>query len=296
MFSDVKLYDTPANLHGKMREVIEVVRRDASAAKAKVVIFDFDGTISLIRSGWMDVMVPMCLEHLVALHTGEPESLLRASVEEFVWRLTGKETIYQMMALADAIRERGGVPLEPLAYKRLYLERLSFRIADRLQNLRGARIAPERYLVPGAKELLESLVDRGLRLYLASGTDDANVKEEAALLDVAKYFEGRIYGAQDDLKNFSKALLVQQILSGASFHPEELLVFGDGYVEIEEVKKAGGVAVGVASAEPECMQIDDWKRTRLIKVGADFIVPNYLDGGRLRATLFSPTAATYGVS
>lgn len=256
--------------------MIEIVRPAASAAKAKVVIFDFDGTISLIRSGWIDVMVPMCLEQLVALHTGETESELRETVEEFVWRLTGKETIYQMMALADAVRQRGGEALEPLAYKRMYLDRLTVRIKDRLEALRQGQVSPERYLVPGARELLESLVERGQRLYLASGTDDANVKEEAGLLDISKYFDGRIHGAQDDLTSFSKALLVQQILSRANFQPDELLVFGDGYVEIEEVKKAGGVAVGVASLEPECAAVDEWKRQRLIKVGADFIVPNFL--------------------
>lgn len=266
--------------------MIELVRPGTSAAQAKVVIFDFDGTLSLIRSGWMEVMAPMCLEQLMALNTGEPESKLAETVEEFVWRLTGKETIYQMMALAEAIRERGGAPLEPLAYKRMYLDRLSFRIADRLRDLRERRVSPERYLVPGARAVLELLRERGLRLYLASGTDDANVKEEAGLLEVDRYFDGRIYGAQDDLKSFSKALLVQQILSRASFEPQELLVFGDGYVEIEEVKKAGGIAVGVATAEPECLKIDDWKRQRLIKVGADFIIPNYLGREELDAVLF----------
>ena len=35
---------------------------------------------------------------------------------------------------------------------------------------------------------------------------------------------------------------------------------GDGYVEIEEVKLVGGVAVGVASTEPECVTVDEWKR------------------------------------
>jgi len=267
--------------------VIEVVRQDASAARAKVVIFDFDGTLSLIRSGWMDVMVPMCVEQLAASSTGESENALLEVVEEFVWRLTGKETLYQMMALAEAIRERGGQPLEPLAYKSIYLSRLQQRIGHRLDDLRERRLSPERYLVPGARALLESLIDRGLRLYLASGTDHANVREEAELVDVARYFGERIYGAQDDLKSFSKALLVQRIVSEAGFRGEELLVFGDGYVEIEEVKKVGGTAVGLATAEPDCQQIDEWKRQRLIKVGADYIIPNYLERQDLLACLFS---------
>jgi phosphoglycolate phosphatase len=267
--------------------VIEIVRSDRSAAKPKVVIFDFDGTLSVIRSGWMDVMLPMCIEQLAALNTGEPEAKLTEVVEEFVWRLTGKETIYQMMALADAIVERGGEPLEPLAYKRLYLDRLTTRIQHRLEDLREKRVPPDRYLVPGARRLLESLLERGLRLYLASGTDHANVNEEAELLDIARYFEGRIFGAQDDLKSFSKALLVQQIVSRSGLLGRELLVFGDGYVEIEEVKKVGGAAVGVATAEPACLATDEWKRRRLIKVGADVIIPNYLEADCLLTLLFA---------
>ena len=269
-------------------DVIEIVRSGATAAKAKVVLFDFDGTLSLIRSGWMDVMVPLCVEQLAACGSGESDAQLRSVVEEFVWRLTGKETIYQMMALADAIKSRGGAPLEPLAYKKMYLERLWTKIRNRIENLRERRIDPEHYLVPGAKALLEELAGRGLRLYLASGTDDANVKEEAALLGIAPYFAGGIFGAQDDLTSFSKALLVRQILSRTGgIEPDELLVIGDGYVEIEEVKKAGGTAIGVATAEPACLTVDEWKRQRLIRVGADFIVPNFLQLDALISTVFA---------
>lgn len=267
--------------------MIEVVRAGASAAKAKVVVFDFDGTLSLVRSGWIDVMIPMCIEQLAEVNTGESEHVMAEVVHEFVWRLTGKETIYQMMALADAVRARGGRPLEPLAYKKIYLDRLTDRIRHRLEDLRNKRVSADRYLVPGARALLERLVEQGLKLYLASGTDHANVREEAELVDVARYFGDRIFGAQDDLSSFSKALLVQQIVSRAGFSAENLLVFGDGYVEIEEVKKVGGTAVGVATTEPECRMIDEWKRQRLIKVGADFIVPNYLELEQLMRSLFA---------
>jgi phosphoglycolate phosphatase-like HAD superfamily hydrolase len=266
--------------------VIEVIRSDASAARAKVVIFDFDGTLSLIRSGWMSVMVPLCVEQLAALGTEESQAELTNVVEEFVWRLTGKETIYQMMALAEAVRQRGGHPCEPSVYKRMYLDRLWLKIRNRIEDLRCARVSPDRYLVPGARQLIEFLLQRGMLLYLASGTDDASVKEEAALLDVARFFDDRIFGAQDDLHSFSKALLVQRILSHAQFAPEELLVFGDGYVEIQEVKKVGGTAVGVATAEPDCLTVDEWKRRRLIEAGADFIVPNYSCRDQLTEILF----------
>jgi len=266
--------------------MLETITAGASARKARVVLFDFDGTLSLIRSGWMDVMVPMMVEMLLDLHTGETEEQLRAVVEDFVWRLTGKETIYQMIAFADAIESRGGTPLDPLAYKKMYLDRLWVRIENRVEDLRHGKTSPENYLVPGARPLLEALKARGMTMYLASGTDEAYMQEEARLLDIARYFDGGVYGALDDYKSFSKAILIQRILSTAEFRGDEFLGFGDGYVEVEEVKKVGGVAVGVASQEPACLTIDEWKRKRLIGVGADYIVPNFNGTDRLMRTLF----------
>lgn len=97
--------------------MIESVR-PVSAARARVALFDFDGTLSLIRAGWVEVMVPMMVEILAGLKTGESEAELRTIVEDFVWRLTGKETIYQMMEFADHVRRRGGAALDPLEYKK----------------------------------------------------------------------------------------------------------------------------------------------------------------------------------
>src|SRR5580693_3811718 len=145
--------------------MLENIRPGASARNARVVLFDFDGTLSLVRSGWMKVMVPMMVEILAELKTGETEQELRTVVEDFVWRLTGKETIYQMIALAEAVTQRGGHPLDPLAYKKMYLDRLWLRIEGRIEELRQGHASPENYLVPGARCLLESLKERGLKMY-----------------------------------------------------------------------------------------------------------------------------------
>jgi len=266
--------------------MLEIVR-PASASRARVAIFDFDGTLSLIRTGWINIMVPMMVRILQDLNTGESEEDLRKVVDEFVWRLTGKETIYQMMALCDEITTRGGTPLEPRVYKQQYLDLLWEEIKTRVEALRSGKASPEDHLVPGSRALLESLKARGIKMSLASGTDHAFVQDEANLLDVSKYFDGGVFGALDDLKAFSKAILIQRILSTAEFTGDELIGFGDGYVEIEEVKKAGGVTVGVATTEPECVVVDDWKRQRLIGVGADYIVPNYIEHQKLLDTLFA---------
>ena len=266
--------------------MIECVNPGATAERARVVLFDFDGTLSLIRSGWSGVMVPMMVEVLADLGTGETPEQLHALVDEYVMRLNGKQTIYQMIELADQVRKRGGVPREPLEYKRLYLDRLHGRIVDRLSELREGACAPDKYLVPGARGLLEALRERGLRLYLASGTDEPYMRDEARLLDVERHFDGGLFGALDDYQSFSKALLIQRIVANAECRGEELLAFGDGFVEIQNTKQVGGVAVGVATAEPECRVVDEWKRRRLIGVGADFIVPNFLDGEELLGILF----------
>ncbi|HUJ21566.1 MAG TPA: HAD family hydrolase [Bryobacteraceae bacterium] len=266
--------------------MIEQLRPGVSAKNARVVLFDFDGTISLIRAGWMDVMVPMMVELLLDLKTGETEAELRALVEEFVGRLTGKQTMYQMIELAENVKARGGHPPDPLDYKKAYLERLHKKIHHRLEELETGAASPEKYLVPGARRLLEALYARGLKMYLASGTDQIYMRREARLLDVDRYFEGGVFGALDDYKSFSKKILIQQLIAKAECRGEQFLGFGDGYVEIENIKEVGGIAVGVATAEPECGHIDPWKRRRLAGVGADFIIPNFLCHRELLHTLF----------
>jgi phosphoglycolate phosphatase len=266
--------------------MIECLHRVSPAQKTRVVLFDFDGTLSLLRAGWMDVMVPMMVEILADLKTGESEAELQALVKDYVARLTGKQTVYQMIELAGQVKSRGGQPLEPLAYKKMYHDRLMDKINHRREALRQEKESPDTYLVPGARELLRSLKERGIRLYCASGTDHAYTVEESELLQITPHFDGGIYGAQDDYKSFSKAMLIQKMIGAMECRGDELLGFGDGYVEIKNVKDVGGVAVGVATDEPECRKVDEWKRERLVGVGADYIIPNFLCRDELLQTLF----------
>ena len=266
--------------------MIETLRPGAHAHNARVALFDFDGTLSLIRSGWVETMVPMMVEILLDLKTGESEEELNAVVLEYVGRLTGRQTIYQMIEFADQITKRGGKPEEPLVYKHMYLDRLMERIKTRIDDLEKGHVSPEKWLVPGSMQLLNGLRDRGIKMYLASGTDDKFVKHEAAILGLNPYFEDRIYGALDDYKTFSKAILIKRIIDSAENRGEEFVGFGDGYVEIENVKSVGGVAVGVASDEPACAKVDEWKRDRLVKSGADWIVPHFATTPELLPVLF----------
>jgi len=242
------------------------------------VLLDFDGTLSLIRQGWPEVMSSMFMEVLPRA-AGESDADLRRFVYDDIMRLNGKQTIYQMIQLAERIRERGGSPQEPLWYKHEYLARLDRRISERIDGLRSGVLRPDDLLVHGARRMLERLQELGLALHLASGTDEPCVKTEAELLDVSRYFGPRVHGAQDDYRSFSKKLVIERILREHAIAGGRLLAFGDGYVEIENTKAVGGLAVGVASDEVHngSGQMDPWKRQRLLGVGADVIIPDFRD-------------------
>jgi phosphoglycolate phosphatase len=265
---------------------IEVLRPDLPRGRFRSVLFDFDGTLSLIREGWPQVMIPMMVAVLRATGTQESDAELTRAVEEFVRRLNGRQTIYQMMQLADEVAKRGGTPLEPLAYKHRYHDLLMERIRGRLADLQAGTVKPEDWTVPGAHALLDALRRRGLTLYLASGTDLKFVRHEAELLGVAAYFGEHIYGALDDYRSFSKQMIIDRILRENDLHGEQLLGFGDGFVEIEEVKKVGGVAVAVASDEVLRHGVNAWKRNRLVEAGADIVIPEYRRHERLLGYLF----------
>lgn len=242
------------------------------------VLFDFDGTLSLVREGWPDVMLPMFLEFLPR-RTDDHEDALRTLLHDDIMRLNGKQTIYQMIQFAERVRERGGEPREPLWYKNEYLARLEARIRWRTDGIASGALKRDDFLVYRSRELLEDLVRRGLRLYLASGTDEPFVVREAALLEIGEFFGSHIYGAKDDYKTFSKKMVIDRILRENSIPGERLLAFGDGYVEIQNTKEAGGLAVAVASDEAHngSGRIDEWKRNRLLGVGADVVIPDYRD-------------------
>lgn len=255
---------------------IEIIRDVKLSARPEHVLFDFDGTLSLIREGWPEVMVPMMVELLIATGTCESPAAIYKLVNDFVMELTGKQTIYQMIRLAEEVERQGGSPKEPGQYKQMYHDRLMDRIRSRRQDLRSGRIAPEAMLVPGCLDMLHALKEKEVKLYLASGTDESYVKEEAEMLTLTPFFEEHIYGAVDDYKTFSKARVIQRILDVNQIDGARLVGFGDGYVEIQNIKSVGGTAIAVASDEAgRSGKPDAWKRDRLIGVGADIVIPDF---------------------
>src|SRR5690606_38094986 len=137
---------------------------------------------SLLRRNWQDVMIPMMVEILLETGSGESRDQLHAHVEEFVMRLNGRQTIYQMMQLADEVRRRGREPLQPVQYKHQYHELLWRQVGERVEAVRRGHLPRAQVTVPAAERLLDRLRQRGVALYLASGTDLNYVQDELAVL------------------------------------------------------------------------------------------------------------------
>ncbi len=252
----------------------EIINPTIERGKIKFAIFDFDGTISLIREGWQQIMIPMMIEILMETPNHESFEEVEEVVRTYVANTTGKQTIYQMIRLAEEIEKRGGSPKEPIAYKNRYHDLLMDRIIHRLEGLRVETLKPEEMTVPGSLNALKTITNAGVSCFLASGTDEKYVIDEANLLGITPYFKG-IYGAQDDYENFSKRMVIQKIISENHLQGPELIAFGDGYVEIEDTKAVGGIAIGLATNEATRSGVDEWKRDRLIASGADVIMPDF---------------------
>ena len=91
-----------------------MVCRDFQRGGFRAAIFDFDGTLSLLREGWPAVMTEMMLAELRRTGTEEPAEKLVAIIDGIVIGLNGQPTIVQMQALAAEVARRGGVrPTRP---------------------------------------------------------------------------------------------------------------------------------------------------------------------------------------
>ncbi|MDP6381136.1 MAG: HAD family hydrolase, partial [Phycisphaerae bacterium] len=237
---------------------IEIINPDAVRGRIRQALFDFDGTVSLVREGWQKIMEPLMVEFISQLPHTETDEQLGELVRDKILETTGKQTIYQMYWLAEEIERRGGEPLEPIEYKSEYLRRLEKHIKDRVAGLAEGRIEPLDMIVTGAFDILENFRARGIRMYCASGTDQPFARREAELLGATPFFDGGLWGALDDPSKFSKKMVIEKIIAASNLSGPELVAFGDGFVEIEEAKAIGGLAVGVATNEAERCGIDPW--------------------------------------
>ncbi len=242
---------------------------------------DFDGTISTLRQGWEDVM----LEVMLGVIGGITDSAAHeAAIRAYISESTGVQTIFQMDWFVEYLQrivdETQGdyAVLDAWDYKDMYNAALMRHIEGRIADAAGNAA---RYCVPGSIDFLRALKAAGIAIYLASGTDEADVRREAELLGVTPYVTD-IRGAAARTRDCGKEYVLAQLIEGSGIKGKELIVIGDGRVEIELGAQHGALTLGMATDEIRIAKgdlggVNLVKRDRLIKAGADAIAPDFTD-------------------
>ncbi len=267
---------------------IEIVNENIERGRLRHLLFDFDGTISILREGWPDIMAPVCVE-MICGDTPQTQEI-KDEVDRMIDETTGIQTIYQMERLQEMVIAHGLVPkdkvLSPAEYKQVYLDRLMVPVRARIAQLEAGEKTVADYTVAGSIRFLELLSKKGVHMYVFSGTDQDDVRNEAGKLGAAPFFE-EIWGALPSKEEYSKEKVIRDIMARHDLHGPQVLAVGDGPVELRNVKDAGGIALGVCSDEKAGHGWDMHKRNRLLKAGADILVPDFNEAEKLVAYLFA---------
>ena len=273
---------------------IEIINEWKEKPGIKYAIFDHDGTISTLREGWEHIMAPMMIKAILGEKYKDAEVDVYRKIEErvndYIDKTTGIQTLAQMKGLVDMVREFGFVQkeniLDEFGYKKIYNDELLKMVRIRERKLTTGELSVDDFTIKNAVNFLKKLHGAGIQLFLASGTDEEDVKAEARSLGYDYLFEGGIFGAVGDITIEAKRIVLNRILdkigSGAA---AQVITFGDGPVEIRETRKRGGLTVGVATNELRRYELNPIKRTRLIKAGADLVIADFSQSAQLLGLL-----------
>jgi rfaE bifunctional protein kinase chain/domain len=262
---------------------IEIVRELPSDINIKHAIFDHDGTLSTLREGWEKIMEPMMVRAVLGPRYADvPPDRFKSvteTVKELIDKTTGVQTLVQMRELVKLVRQSGFVPVDEIlderGYKAVYNEQLLAMVRQRVAKLEQGELEPGDFQIKNAHLLLRRLHERGVKLYLASGTDQTDVITEARAMGYADLFEGRIFGAVGDVNVEAKKVVLERIIRENKLSGHEFVTFGDGPVEMRETHKRGGICVGVCSDEVRRFGFNPSKRARLIRGGAGLLVGDF---------------------
>ncbi len=262
---------------------IELIGELPQNLKIEHCIFDHDGTLSTLREGWEKIMEPMMVKAVLGprYSTADPALFAKTTreVRKFIDRTTGIQTLVQMKGLVELVRQAGFVDesqiLDEHGYKHIFNQDLLKMIHKRMKKLESGELDPTDFQMKNAGLLLHELHRRGIKLYLASGTDEVDVIAEAHAMGYADLFEGRIFGAVGDVNVEAKKVVLERIIRENNLAGHQFATFGDGPVEMRETQKCGGFCIGIASDEVRRFGWNMAKRSRLIRAGAGLIVPDF---------------------
>ncbi|MDZ7263975.1 MAG: HAD family hydrolase [candidate division KSB1 bacterium] len=274
---------------------LEIVR-SFDGRNITTVLFDFDGTLSRERDGWINLMVATCsgamVQALPQMAVTEAIAWIIREIESTI----GIPTYQQMKRMADEIIRRGGQGLSPQRYKDVYTLALEAMVKTAHQKMLRGELSIGELRVPGAIDLLEKLAAKLGReaLFLASGTDIKPIQESVRFLGYEQFFGDRIIasGSNGNHEECPKQAIVETLVAERKLKPGQLLTFGDGVPEIKYTRSVGGITVGVLSPDQSHYAFTGHftiagKKKRLIDAGAHVLVPDFRSADELLEVVFS---------
>lgn len=260
---------------------IELIKQTKPAkGQIKAAIFDFDGTVSTLRCGWESVMQPLMVEMIGGGKRDDAE--LQNLVAAYIDASTGIQTVYQMKWLAEQVAKFGlaSEVHDEWWYKDEYNRRLMRQVSTRIDGLQSGKLCRDDYIISGSVEFLTALKNSGVTIYVASGTDHDDVVNEIGVLGLTDCFT-YIQGAPSRKAACSKEAVIKMIIDEKNLRGDELVLVGDGKVEIALGIQNGAYALGIASDEEMRRGVNPVKRNRLITAGACAIVGDFDENAAL---------------
>ena len=203
----------------------------------KAILFDLDGTLTDSGEGIINCAIP-ALEHFGI--TPPDKEKLRVFVGPPL-----QETFIKFGVPADKTDEAIAV------YRQRYIPIGIF----------------ENKLYPGIVELLQTLVSRGHKLYVATSKPEFMTNQILDRFQLTQYFTGVCGASTDSTRNTKEAVIAHLLeqygrqenmvmvgdtvydVRGAAFHGIPSIGVGWGYGKIEDMKNEGAVAIAHSTQE-----------------------------------------------
>ena len=202
---------------------------------------------------------------------------IKAEVRDYIDKSTGIQTIFQMDWFVEYLHKLAPnctLSKDSWFFKDAYNDRLMETVNERRHQMDLGKLSEEDYLISGAKEFVKALREKGVTICVASGTDDPDVQRESKVLGMFDLFD-QLKGAPLRQKDCSKEAVLRDLIGSQGLKGGELLVVGDGKVEIQLGNEFGAITLGTATDEISRNGVNPAKRDRLVNAGAHAIVGDF---------------------
>ncbi len=254
-----------------------LIRVRQSPRRITHAFIDFDGTVSLLRTGWWRIMADVALEQF-----HEEEAIREANRSRFtdeILKLNGKPPAIQIQRLADMMLDEDGLETSASDMTATFHERLTRELEDRKRGLIEASIPADSFLVHGVTGFLNHLSRNNVQLHLVTGTEQSLAAHELTILGLDGLFGDSVHGPSAEAISFSKQTVFERLMQEHILTPGEVLVVGDGFVEMALAAERGMPCFGIACLESEngSGKVEPDRVRHLTEARADVILPDFRD-------------------